>query len=239
MCGSPNHLFLYVQRLGLKSCKSPNAGRKRRKQFVAVERRRWTLPRGPTMVCCRVGSTVTGGFGGGEFQSSRVASGGSAYTFPEVRWYLQHLDVYPISEVKMFNRSSIIRVGFDAIYILILDIFCWFVGCGSIIQEHWNYEWPFYGMSGLETWALWKRLCLLLNSGIELLKVEIWWSDCGPRFPPTPPNLHRPKNISEAPPRRFTFTSETKTPPIHPTPGVPVEGLPQDMVSLGTQKACL
>ena len=47
-------------------------------------------------------------------------------------------------------------------------------------------------MSGLETWALWKRFCLLLNSGIELLKVEIWWSDCGPRFPPTPPKLHRP-----------------------------------------------
>ena len=40
MCGSPNHLFLYVRRLGLKSYKSPNAGRKRRKQFVAVERRR-------------------------------------------------------------------------------------------------------------------------------------------------------------------------------------------------------
>eukprot|EP00434_Breviolum_minutum_P043886 symbB.v1.2.039139.t1/scaffold6368.1/size18688/1 len=38
---------------------------------------------------------------------------------------------------------------------------------------------------------------------------------------------------SQAPPRRFTFTSETRTPPtppLHPTPGVPVEGLPQDMV---------
>ena len=62
-----------------------------------------------------------------------------------------------------------------------------------------------------------------------------------PEIPPNPKKKDTRnssgKNILEAPPRHFTFTSEMKsTPPIHPTPGVPVEGLPQDMVSLGTKK---